>query len=122
MRTLLARPLFYALVGLGALALWPSACAPMPVRVSTRPAPYREPPAIDLDDLIANTPADGLIGGLGTVNAELFGPEAARCVAMSYDYTVLAGTQGLQNHRKKDRLFEIAERLRLPIVFATGRR
>ena len=73
----------------------------------------------DLDDLIANTPADGLIGGIGTVNAELFGPEAARCVAMSYDYTVLAGTQGLQNHRKKDRLFEIAERLRLPIVFFT---
>ncbi len=33
---------------------------------------------------------------------------------MSYDYTVLAGTQGLQNHRKKDRMFELAERLRLP--------
>ena len=28
---------------------------------------------------------------------------------MSYDYTVLAGTQGTQNHRKKDRLFELAE-------------
>ena len=38
---------------------------------------------------------------------------------MSYDYTVLAGTQGLQNHRKKDRLFELAERLRLPVVFFT---
>ena len=38
---------------------------------------------------------------------------------MSYDYTVLAGTQGMQNHRKKDRLFELAERLRLPIVFFT---
>jgi len=32
---------------------------------------------------------------------------------MSYDYTVLAGTQGGQNHRKKDRLFELAESLRL---------
>ena len=41
-----------------------------------------------------------------------------QCV-MSYDYTVLAGTQGLQNHRKKDRLFELAERLRLPVVFFT---
>ena len=41
------------------------------------------------------------------------------CVVMSYDYTVLAGTQGLQNHRKKDRLFELAERLRLPVVFFT---
>ena len=73
----------------------------------------------ELDDLIANTPADGLVGGIGTVNAELFGPEAARCIAVSYDYTVLAGTQGMQNHRKKDRLFELAERLRLPIVFFT---
>ncbi|MET0577957.1 MAG: carboxyl transferase domain-containing protein, partial [Ilumatobacteraceae bacterium] len=73
----------------------------------------------ELQDLIANTPADGLIGGIGTVNGELFGSEAARCVAVSYDYTVLAGTQGLQNHRKKDRLFELAERLHLPIVFFT---
>ncbi len=39
----------------------------------------------------------------------------------SYDYTVLAGTQGFQNHRKKDRLFELAERQRLPVVlFAEG--
>ena len=38
---------------------------------------------------------------------------------MSYDYTVLAGTQGQQNHRKKDRLFEIAEQSRLPVVFFT---
>ena len=73
----------------------------------------------DLADLIANTPADGLVGGIGTVNGELFGPERARCIAMSYDYTVLAGTQGMQNHRKKDRLFELAETLRLPIVFFT---
>ena len=47
------------------------------------------------------------------------GREASRAIAVSYDYTVLAGTQGLQNHRKKDRLFELAERLRLPIVFFT---
>jgi len=72
-----------------------------------------------LDDLIANTPADGLVGGIGTVNADLFGPEASRAIAVSYDYTVLAGTQGMQNHRKKDRLFELSERLRLPIVFFT---
>jgi acetyl-CoA carboxylase carboxyltransferase component len=40
---------------------------------------------------------------------------------MSYDYTVLAGTQGMRNHLKKDRLFEIAERRRLPVVlFAEG--
>jgi acetyl-CoA carboxylase carboxyltransferase component len=65
-----------------------------------------------VEDLIRRTPADGLVAGIGTVNGH-------RTVVMSYDYTVLAGTQGLQNHRKKDRLFELAERLRLPIVFFT---
>jgi len=77
----------------------------------------------ELADLIASTPADGLVGGLGDVNGELFGPEngerATKVVAVSYDYTVLAGTQGTQNHRKKDRLFEVAEQLRVPIVFFT---
>lgn len=53
------------------------------------------------------------------MNAALFSGRATKCVALSYDYTVLAGTQGLQNHRKKDKLFELAERLRTPIVFFT---
>ncbi len=77
----------------------------------------------DLDDLIASTPADGLVGGIGEVNGELFGSgsstRASKVVVVSYDYTVLAGTQGTQNHRKKDRLFEVADQLRLPIVFFT---
>ena len=48
---------------------------------------------------------------------------ASRCVVMAYDYTVLAGTQGSQNHRKKDRMFELAERWRLPVVLLhRGRR
>jgi acetyl-CoA carboxylase carboxyltransferase component len=65
-------------------------------------------------ELIERTPADGLVGGVGEV-------EGRRCVAMSYDYTVLAGTQGMRNHQKKDRLFELAERRRLPVVlFAEG--
>jgi acetyl/propionyl-CoA carboxylase alpha subunit len=73
------------------------------------------------EDLIARTPADGLVGGIGTINGERFGAEASRCVVASYDYTVLAGTQGNQNHRKKDRLFEVAEQWRLPVVlFAEG--
>jgi acetyl-CoA carboxylase carboxyltransferase component len=76
-----------------------------------------------VEDLIASTPADGLVGGIGEVNGELFGSgpagRAAKVVAVSYDYTVLAGTQGTQNHRKKDRLFEVAEQLRVPIVFFT---
>ncbi len=74
-----------------------------------------------LDDLVRNTPADGLVGGIATVNADQVTTERAGCVVLSYDYMVLAGTQGAQNHRKKDRLFELAERRRLPVVlFAEG--
>jgi acetyl-CoA carboxylase carboxyltransferase component len=66
------------------------------------------------EELIARTPADGLIGGVGEIDGQ-------RCVAASYDYTVLAGTQGMRGHQKKDRLFELAERRRLPVVlFAEG--
>jgi acetyl-CoA carboxylase carboxyltransferase component len=66
------------------------------------------------EELIARTPADGLVGGVGAI-------EGRSCVAMSYDYTVLAGTQGTRNHLKKDRLFDVAERRRLPVVlFAEG--
>ncbi len=75
----------------------------------------------ELDDLIARTPADGLIGGTARVNGELFGPRRSACAVLSYDYTVLAGTQGALGHRKKDRLFELIERMRLPVVlFAEG--
>ncbi len=75
----------------------------------------------DLDELIERTPADGLVGGTARVNGDRFDDEHARCAVVSYDYTVLAGTQGQQNHRKKDRLFELVERLRLPVVlFAEG--
>ncbi len=72
-----------------------------------------------LEDLIEHTPADGLIAGIGRVNGHLFDEARAQCALLSYDYTVLAGTQGFQNHRKKDRMFELAARLRLPVVFFT---
>jgi acetyl/propionyl-CoA carboxylase alpha subunit/acetyl-CoA carboxylase carboxyltransferase component len=72
-----------------------------------------------VDELLQYAPADGLVMGLGAVNGDLFGPERSRCVVMAYDYTVLAGTQGAVNHRKKDRMFEVAEKLRLPVVFFT---
>ena len=72
-----------------------------------------------VEELIERTPADGLVAGIGRVNGDLFGDERSRCAVLSYDYTVLAGTQGFQNHRKKDRMFELAERLRLPVVFFT---
>ncbi|RBO94058.1 acetyl-CoA carboxylase family protein [Nocardia puris] len=71
------------------------------------------------EDLIANTPADGLITGVATVNADCFGAEAARAVILSYDYTVLAGTQGMRNHAKTDRMLELARAQRLPVVFFT---
>src|SRR6266404_4770783 len=72
-----------------------------------------------VEELIERTPADGLVAGIGRVNGQLFDESRSRCVVMAYDYTVLAGTQGVQNHRKKDRLFELAADWRLPVVFFT---
>ncbi|WP_414430520.1 carboxyl transferase domain-containing protein [Alcanivorax sp. IL3] len=72
-------------------------------------------------ELQAMSPADGLIGGTGTVNAEQFGDEAARVLAMSYDYTVFAGTQGMMNHKKTDRLLQLAGQWKMPLaLFAEG--
>jgi acetyl/propionyl-CoA carboxylase alpha subunit len=74
-----------------------------------------------LDDLIERTPADGMLAGTATINADLVGEENARAVVLSYDYTVLAGTQGFTNHKKKDRIFELAARRKLPVVvYAEG--
>ncbi len=74
-----------------------------------------------VDDLIKRTPADGLIGGTARINGALVGAEHADCAVLSYDYTVLAGTQGVMGHRKKDRLMDVIERRRLPVVlFAEG--
>jgi acetyl-CoA carboxylase carboxyltransferase component len=70
-----------------------------------------------LKDLIVRTPTDGLIAGIGTVNQSLFGQDNARCMVLAYDYTVLAGTQGHFNHKKKDRMLRLAYEYRLPLVF-----
>ncbi len=64
----------------------------------------------EADDLVANTPGDGLVAGTATVDGT---PTAV----LAYDYTVLAGTQGAVGHFKKDRLFELIERMSLPVVF-----
>jgi acetyl-CoA carboxylase carboxyltransferase component len=69
-----------------------------------------------VEDLIAKTPADGLITGIGTINADDFGEEKARCMVLAYDYTVLAGTQGHFNHKKMDRLLTLANDQRMPLV------
>ena len=73
------------------------------------------------DDLIANTPADGMVTGIGSINATSFAAERAKAVVMAYDATVLAGTQGMRNHQKTDRLLGIALQNKLPVVlFAEG--
>ncbi|MDI9336321.1 MAG: carboxyl transferase domain-containing protein [Gammaproteobacteria bacterium] len=65
-------------------------------------------------DLIANTPADGMVCGLAEI-------QGIACMVLIYDYTVLAGTQGMRNHQKVDRMLDLALRLALPtILFAEG--
>ena len=72
-------------------------------------------------DLIANTPADGMVTGIGSINGSVFGAEKSRCVVMAYDATVLAGTQGMRNHQKTDRMLGIALSQKLPVLlFAEG--
>lgn len=68
------------------------------------------------DDLVDRTRADGLVGGIGTIDT---GAGLLRAVIMSYDYMVLAGTQGARNHHKTDRLLDVARRGGLPVVFFT---
>jgi acetyl-CoA carboxylase carboxyltransferase component len=66
------------------------------------------------DDLMRNTPADGMVTGIGCVNGQ-------RAVVMAYDFTVLAGTQGMRNHQKTDRMLGVALQNKLPVVlFAEG--
>lgn len=71
------------------------------------------------EELMQSTPADGLVAGVGAVNGENFNEEQARCAVLAYDYTVLAGTQGTMNHRKTDRVLQIAEEQHLPVIFFT---
>ena len=70
-----------------------------------------------MDDLMKNTPGDGLIAGIGSVNGAEFNEESSQCAVLSYDYTVLAGTQGAFNHKKTDRLFQIVNECELPVIF-----
>ncbi len=62
-----------------------------------------------LEELVARTPADGMVTGIGEV-------DGVPCAVLAYDYTVLAGTQGRVNHRKTDRLLEVAAERGLPVV------
>ncbi|MFC5678762.1 acyl-CoA carboxylase subunit beta [Aeromicrobium endophyticum] len=62
------------------------------------------------DDLLDRTVADGIVGGIATVDGHA-------CAVMSYDYLVMAGTQGMRGHRKTDRLLDVVTQLALPTVF-----
>src|SRR5690606_18693850 len=74
-----------------------------------------------MEELIKMSPADGLITGTARVNSEQFPGENSKCAIIAYDYTVFAGTQGRANHKKMDRMFNIAERDNLPLIlFAEG--
>ena len=87
-----------------------------PMVTATR---YRNDTIPELEERVIKTAADAMVMGVGKVNSDLVGPENARCVAMSYDYTVLAGTQGGKNHQKQDRMFNVAEKYKLPVVLYT---
>lgn len=87
-----------------------------PIVTATR---YRDDTREQLEERVIKTAADAMVMGVGRVNEDLVGKENARCVAMSYDYTVLAGTQGGKNHQKQDRMFAMAEKYRLPVVLYT---
>ncbi|WP_018331367.1 carboxyl transferase domain-containing protein [Actinomycetospora chiangmaiensis] len=67
-----------------------------------------------LADLRERTPADGIVTGIGAVDGR-------RVVVLAYDYTVLAGTQGVLSHAKTDRALHLALDHDLPVVlFAEG--
>ena len=69
-----------------------------------------------LEALRENTPGDGVVAGMCSINGDLFDETKSRAALVHYDYTVLAGTQGNRNHYKQDRMFELANRFRLPLV------
>ncbi len=70
-----------------------------------------------MEELRRKTPADGLVAGIGSVNGDLFDELRARAMFISYDDTVLAGTQGGRGHEKTDRMVELANKLSLPLIF-----
>lgn len=73
----------------------------------------------DPADLMVETPADGIITGIGHINADLFGPDRSRAALLLYDGSVMAGTQGFLGHKKTDRILELARDQRLPVIFYT---
>ncbi len=71
------------------------------------------------EELLAISPGDGVVAGLGAVNGDRFPDDKARVAVFSYDWAVFAGTQGAKGHAKKDRLLKIAYDEQIPVVFFT---
>lgn len=69
-----------------------------------------------IEELITSTPGDGVLTGLARINGELVGTERSRAVVVAYDYTVLAGTQGIAGHAKTDRMLSVVDQLQVPVV------
>ena len=68
-----------------------------------------------LQELLVATAGDGVVAGLADVNAGVVERPAA--AVLSYDYLVLAGTQGAAGHHKTDRMLDVIHRTRRPVVF-----
>ena len=64
--------------------------------------------AINIRD--KETPADGVIIGIGKVNGR-------RVALLNYDFTVFGGSQGALNHAKTDHIHKIALEQSIPIVY-----
>ncbi|MEA2452861.1 MAG: methylmalonyl-CoA decarboxylase subunit alpha [Actinomycetota bacterium] len=57
-----------------------------------------------------NTPADGVVTGVGKVNGR-------RAAVIAYDFTVMAGSMGMVTEIKATRMRELALRERIPLVW-----
>ena len=73
----------------------------------------------DYEELQDKTNADGIITGFCSINSKLVGPKSSQAVAIVYDYSVLAGTQGAFHHLKLDRICDQAKKFELPIIIFT---
>lgn len=74
---------------------------------------------LPMETVINKFATDGMVTGFGSINGELFPGKDTRAAVLAYDYSVLAGTQGPLNHVKTDRMLELAEKWRVPVVLFT---
>ncbi|EEB83560.1 acetyl-CoA carboxylase family protein [Roseobacter sp. GAI101] len=74
---------------------------------------------LGIDALIDISPADGIVTGVGSMNADRFAEDRSQVALLAYDSTVMAGTQGYFGHLKTDRMIEVARERGLASVFFT---